>query len=542
MSNLIILLSSTDLGNTPEIVLAIYLLILLGLGIFGYLKSKGTEEDYYLAGRGQGLLVTSLTIMATFFSGVALLGFPGLVYEHGVSSMFLALNLPVAGAAVYLLGNGIRKLGQARGYVTPGDMIAGYYGGTGIRFVVAVLGILYVLPYIIIQIKAGGMLAQQLFGENMFDFGAAALSLVTLIYVLVGGMRSVAWTDVLQGILLLSGALLAGAAVVVSLGGVEPFFSKVAELDPKQLTMHDPKESKWNPWWILTFCLFGSLASIVQPAQWMRFYAAKSSKTLRQSAVIFAVVLPACFLFGVMLVGLVGRAVHPPIDPNLPLIDSTGSPLLFHPENLPEGLNKSDQIAVFMLSEQLPAMLGGLGVILVSIIMVAIMAASMSTADSNLHALGGVITRDFYDRINPNATEKQRAWVGRIVIIITTAIALGIVSLGENTNFGKGLLQTIAEFFFLAMAFSCQLVPSAIDILYIRKGTRIGAIAGMCTGGAVVLATFIFSSEEGIQYIKRLIDLGCLAVTFNVLVFVIVSKLTQRVDPSHIASFERDLS
>ena len=534
MSNLIILLSNTDLGNTPKIVLVIYLLILLGLGIFGYLKSKGTEEDYYLAGRGQGLLVTSLTIMATFFSGVALLGFPGLVYEHGVSSMFLALNLPVAGAAVYLLGNGIRKLGQARGYVTPGDMIAGYYGGTGIRFVVAVLGMLYVLPYIIIQIKAGGMLAEQLFpdSENMFDYGAATLSLVTLIYVLVGGMRSVAWTDVLQGLLLLSGALLAGVAVMVSLGGIEPFFSKVAELDPKQLTMHDPTESKWNPWWILTFCLFASLASIVQPAQWMRFYAAKSSKTLRQSAVIFAVVLPACFLFGVMLVGLVGRAVHPPIDPNLALTA----------ENLPEGLNKPDQIAVFMLSEQLPAMLGGLGVILVSIIMVAIMAASMSTADSNLHALGGVITRDFYDRINSNATEKQRAWVGRFVIIITTVIALSIVYRGENTESENGILQTIAQFFFLAMAFSCQLVPAAIDILYIRKGTRTGAIAGMCTGGAVVLATYLFSSEEGIQHIKRLIDLGCLAVTFNVIVFVIVSKLTRKVDPSHIKSFERDLS
>ena len=195
-----------------------------------------------------------------------------------------------------------------------------------------------------------------------------------------------------------------------------------------------------------------------------------------------------------------------------------------------------------MLSEQLPAMLGGLGVILISIIMVAIMAASMSTADSNLHALGGVITRDFYDRINPNATEKQRAWVGRIVIIITTAIALGIVSLGENTDCGKGLLQTIAEFFFLAMAFSCQLVPAAIDILYIRKGTRTGAIAGMCTGGAVVLVTYLFSSDEGIQHIKRLIDLGCLAVIFNVIVFIIVSIQTPRVKPSHIESFERDLS
>ena len=527
------ILSNADLGNTPTVVLVIYLIILFGLGVLGYIKSKGTEEDYYLAGRGQGLLVTSLTIMATFFSGVALLGFPGMVYENGVSAMFIALNLPVAGAAVYLLGNGIRKLGQSRGYVTPGDMIAGYYGGSGIRIVVAVLGMLYVLPYIIIQIKAGGGLAQQLFGEDMFEEGAAALSLVTLIYVLVGGMRSVAWTDVLQGILLLSGALLAGIAVIVSLGGIEPFFSKVSSLDAKQLTMHDPKESKWNPWWILTFCLFASLASIVQPAQWMRFYAAKSSKTLRQSALIFAIILPSCFLFGVMLVGLVGRAVHPPIDPNLGLVAS----------NLPEGLNKPSQIAVFMLGEQLPNMLGGLGIILVSVIMVAIMAASMSTADSNLHALGGVLTRDIYDRfINTSATEKERTRVGRIVIIVATAIALLIVSLGERTQFGEGILKEIMEFFFLAMAFSCQLVPPTIDILYIRKGTQKGAIAGMCTGAAVVLATYVFAESEGVNHLKRVIDLGCLAIIFNVVVFVIVSKITKKIEPSHIESFRRDLS
>ena len=533
MVNLNFFLSRADLGNTPYVVLIIYLIILMALGIFGYIRSKGTEEDYYLAGRGQGLLVTSLTIMATFFSGVALLGFPGMVYENGVSAMFIALNLPVAGAAVYLLGNGIRKLGQARGYVTPGDMIAGYYGGSCVRIVVAILGMLYVLPYIIIQIKAGGGLAQQLFGENMFNLGAAALSAVTLLYVLVGGMRSVAWTDVLQGILLLSGALLAGIAVIISLGGIEPFFSKVADLDAKQLTMHDPKESKWNPWWILTFCLFASLASIVQPAQWMRFYAAKSSKTLRQSAMIFAIILPSCFLFGVMLVGLVGRAVHPPIDPNLELVAS----------NLPEGLNKPSQIAVFMLGDQLPAMLGGLGIILVSVIMVAIMAASMSTADSNLHALGGVLTRDIYDKfINPSATEKQRTMVGRIVIVLATGLALLVVSLGENTEFGKGLLETIMQFFFLAMAFSCQLVPPAIDILYVRKGTRAGAIAGMCTGGAVVLATYLFSEKEATQYLKRIIDLGCLAIIFNVVVFTIVSTITKKVDPSHIERFKRDLS
>ncbi|MFP6872689.1 MAG: sodium:solute symporter family protein [Verrucomicrobiales bacterium] len=526
------LLAATDLGHAPYVVLVCYLLVLLGLGIVGYLRGKATEEDYYLAGRGQGLLVTSLTIMATFFSGVALLGFPGLVYEHGVSAMFLALNLPVAGAAVYLLGNGIRKLGKARGYVTPGDMIAGYYGGSTIRVVAAALGVFYVLPYIIIQIKAGGLLAQTLFGENMYNTGATALSVVTLVYVLVGGMRSVAWTDVLQGFLLLSGAVLAGIAVIASMGGPSAFFEQVAQLDPKQLTMHDPAQSKWNPWWILTFCMFASLASIVQPAQWMRFYAARSSQVLRRSAVIFAVVLPACFLFGVMLVGLGGRALHPPLDPSLPL----------GIENLPEGLGKADQIAVFMLREELPVMLGGLGIVLVSIIMVAIMAASMSTADSNLHALGGVLTRDVYDQYKPDASERERSWVGRIVIIATTALALLIVYLGEHSKFGEGLLKTIAQFFFLAMAFSCQLVPAAVDILYIRRGTRSGAIAGMITGAVVVLATLVFASNGAIQMIKRIIDLGCLAVTFNVLVFIVVSIYTRKPDPEHVAGFKRDLS
>ena len=219
-----------------------------------------------------------------------------------------------------------------------------------------------------------------------------------------------------------------------------------------------------------------------------------------------------------------------------------GVGLLYQESAEPKLLNVDDQIAIFMLRKELPVMLGGLGIVLVSIIMVAIMAASMSTADSNLHALGGVITRDVYDQCNPDASQKQRTWVGRIVIIVTTLLALLIVYMGENSKFGKGLLETIAQFFFLAMAFSCQLIPAAVDILYIRRGTRAGAITGMITGGAVVLATLFLTSNDTIQSIKRVIDLGGLALAFNVLVFILVSLFTSKPDPEHIAAFKRDLS
>ena len=78
------LLAALDMGITPHVVLTLYMVMLLAFGIIGYLKSKTSEEDYYLAGREQGVLVTSLTIMATMFSSAAMLGIPGLIYKDGV--------------------------------------------------------------------------------------------------------------------------------------------------------------------------------------------------------------------------------------------------------------------------------------------------------------------------------------------------------------------------------------------------------------------------------------------------------------------------
>ena len=106
------MVGAVDLGTTPHLVLALYLVVLVGIGVFGYVKGRQTEEDYYLAGRGQGVFVTVLTIMATMFSSAAMLGIPGMVYKDGAAFMLFALNLPLAGAAVYLLGSRISRIGR----------------------------------------------------------------------------------------------------------------------------------------------------------------------------------------------------------------------------------------------------------------------------------------------------------------------------------------------------------------------------------------------------------------------------------------------
>ncbi|MGB1718192.1 MAG: sodium:solute symporter family protein, partial [Candidatus Latescibacterota bacterium] len=227
-----------SLGSIPHVVLGLYLLLLLTFGLQGYRRRRNEhQDDYYLAGRSQGWLVTSLTIMATFFSSFALLGAPGMVYRDGVVFALFSLNVPVAGVAIYVLGTRIRRIGRENGYLTPADMISAHYGSpVALRLIVALIGLLYAVPYVVIQIQAGGILSEQLFpGRDTFETGASLLALITMLYIMVGGMRSVAWTDVVQGGLLVGGMLLAGTCAVAVLGGPGPFFKAVASLPPKSL-------------------------------------------------------------------------------------------------------------------------------------------------------------------------------------------------------------------------------------------------------------------------------------------------------------------
>lgn len=522
-------------------VLAIYLVVLLVLGAVGYLRSKKSEEDFYLAGRGQGIIVTVFTIMATMFSSAAILGIPGNVYTHGAAFLVFALNLPVAGAAIYIFGSRFMRIGRKRGYVTPGDMIAGYYGDSGIlRVLVALTGALYVLPYVIMQIKAGGILAQEMFPSEAevesgkmsaaYGWGMIALSVVTVFYVLVGGMRSVAWTDVMQGALLLFGMIVAGIAMIIAMGGVGGYFEKVREIPPDALRVPGPL-GKWTWSVLLTVIMYASVASIIQPSQWMRMYAAKDAKTLKRSAMIFATILPICFLFGSMLVALGGLALNPQVmgEDGLEAAAAVG---------------KADQIVPHMIGNQLPEVFGIVGVVLVAVIFVAILAASMSTADSNLHGFSAVFMRDVYERFfRPNASENEKAWGGRLAIIGMMALAMFVAYKMETT---KGLGDTIAGLMFTAIAFSCQLLPVVLDMLFVRKGTAAGAIAGIGSGILVVFCftpinQFVPLIKEKTDMIKTVVDIGFAGFTINVVVFTVVSALTKPLAREHVESMRRDM-
>ncbi len=516
-------------GYLPHIMLFAYLVMLLVIGIYGFKRGKASEEDYYLAGRDQGWLVSALTIMATFFSSFALLGAPGMVYRDGVVFALFALNVPLAGAMVYVLGSKIYKVGREKGYVTPADMICDHYGGkAAMRLLVALTGFLYAVPYVVMQIQAGGILAAKLFpGEHAFVNGAIILSLITMVYIMIGGMRSVAWTDVIQGFLLVFGMLVAGAATVAALGGISGFLEEVSQLPSSSLAVPGTT-GYWTPEMLFTVCFFASMGSMVQPAQWMRYYSARSTQTLRRSALIFSLVLTGCFLFGIMLVGLGGQVLYP--------IQFTETGVLPNPEvGVTSG--QFDQILVVVLGNHLPELLGGFGALLAALIMISIMAAAMSTADSNLHALSAILTRDIYDRfINPGSTQRTRTWIGRSIICLATVVSL-VVVIVSRTDEEINLVGMIAQLGLMAIAFSSQLLPIVFDMLYVKKGTREGAVAGLAVGLIVVFSLSpmfqIFTGAASgfdtlASTLKSIFDVGTWGLIANVLVFALLSALTKQ--------------
>ncbi|MBA2113794.1 sodium:solute symporter family protein [Bremerella alba] len=474
--------SASISGWIPFVVLVLYLMVLLVIGCIGYYLSKSGEEDYYLAGRGQGWMISSLTIMATFFSSFALLGAPGMVYREGVVFALVSLNVPIAGFCVYLLGSRIWLAGQKHGYVTQADMLCEHYNShLLLRPLITFVGVLFAIPYVIMQLKAGGELAAVLFADYAyaFEIGTIVLAAITALYIMIGGMRSVAWTDALQCLLLVLGMLLAGVAMVVSLGGLSGFRDAVAELPDSSKTV--PGNSGfWQLPMLFTVCLLMPIGGIIQPAQWMRFYAARDRDALKKSALIFIVLLTGCFMFGIMLVGLGGQALYP-----LQFNESGVQPA--------PGIESYDQILVVILKDHLPIMLGPtLGIAFASLAIVAIMAAAMSTADSNLHALSALITRDIYDRfIRPQAGENERVWVGRFVILAATSASLSFVLIANRPESTlSGFMEMIVDLALFAVAFSVQLLPMTIDVLFLRRGNGIAATAGLSAG---LLTAFLFT-------------------------------------------------
>ena len=214
-------------GPGAWVVVGIYLLSLVGIGMLSYrTRQENSLRDFYLAGRGFGFIVLLLTLYATQYSGNTVVGFPGKAYQSGFS-WIMSVHFATATVVFYLLfAPKLRAMARRKGFITPVDYLDDRFKSTGINVVAAVVMIVVLSNYLLAQLRAMGSTLEGLTEAQTeegrraaFVFGVIFLALIVVVYETLGGLRAVAWTDMIQGVVLLFGI---GMLLIISTVTVFP--------------------------------------------------------------------------------------------------------------------------------------------------------------------------------------------------------------------------------------------------------------------------------------------------------------------------------
>ena len=216
---------------------ALYWLYCLYWGFKGA-KSSKTSADYFLAGRSIGVWVFVLAATATSFSGWTFIGHPGKIFTDGLPyafASFYALTIPFTGV-LFLRRQWV--LGRAYKYITPGEMYSDYYGGDTIRLLTVLVAFLFSVPYLGVQLRASGDLFNILTdGLVSVEVGMFSLSAIVVVYVASGGLRSVAYVDCVQCILLALGIIILGCITIHFSGGWDGFKVGLSKIVTDAITL-----------------------------------------------------------------------------------------------------------------------------------------------------------------------------------------------------------------------------------------------------------------------------------------------------------------
>ncbi|NEQ67829.1 MAG: sodium:solute symporter family protein, partial [Symploca sp. SIO2D2] len=293
------------------LIIAIYLLSSLGLGLVGYRQQKNTPDDYFLADRKIGTIVLFFTLIATNFSSFFFLGFAGAGYRIGISYYpMMSLGSGLIALSFYVIGHRVWILGQEQGLITPSELIEYCCRSQTLKLIFLAVMVIFTLPYLALQpIGAGYLLENLTNGQIPYFAGASLLTLVIVFYVLMGGMKSVALTDVLQGILMFVLIIVALLTVAHNLGGISQANLTVHQLKPELFAREGVDNFFTKPKWF-SYMLLWFLCVPMFPQMFMRFYLPKTSNSLKASAVLYPVVTLIIFICPV-LIGMWGHIQFP---------------------------------------------------------------------------------------------------------------------------------------------------------------------------------------------------------------------------------------
>ncbi len=456
-----------------------YLLLTFGASLIGSGKKANNAEDYFLAGRSIGPIVLFFTFIATNFSAFFFLGFAGQGYKIGYAYyVMMAFGTAFAALSFYFIGYRVWQLGKKHKYITPPELIGEQSNSDTLRLLYMAVMVFFTVPYLALQpIGAGYILNELTNGAIPYFAGAAGLTLVIVAYIFIGGMKSVALTDVKQGLLMFILMFAALFTIANDLGGLQAANQKVMNLKPELFSRAGGGEYFSKPKWFSMMLLWICCVPML-PQLFMRFYISKDLKSLQTSTILYSLVPTILFICPVAI-GVMGHLSFP---------DLQGKAI--------------DQILPLMLGEHAPLWLAAL-------IMTGALAAFMSTLDSQLLALGTMLTRDVYARYFDQSISLQKeVAVGKMFIIAAALLGLLIAWNPPDTLFA------IAKQAFTGLA---VLFPCTVAILHWKQCNPTACIISIIVGEAMLLLTVLGILPSGFFFSCDLIVPIILACTLIIL-------------------------
>jgi sodium/proline symporter len=475
--------------------LVLYYVVVLAIGIWAMRLGAGEDlEGFLLGGRNVGPLVTALTLQSTSMSGYMFLGAGALSYTQGYWALWYAAG-DVGGGVLNLsfIGRRMRKLSQIMGSLTCIEYLENRYPSPATRLIAASLTVFLLAFYVLAQFIAGGKGMALVTGLS-YPLALFISLAIIIIYTFLGGYLAVAYTDFFQSLVMLVGVIWILGASVLHLGGLTEAHRQIAEIDPTLLSVWGRGLGFQGQWGVVlgAVAVF-SIGYMGWPHVVTRHMAMQKPQTARKAGG-YATLWNLLFVPSPYVVGVLAIVILPELsDPEL---------------------------AIFEVSRTLlPAAATG-------IVMAAIMAAIMSTADSLLLQTGSVASRDLYERfLNPNASERQMVFVSRGLVLAIGVVGYFVSLFQPPTVFGVVIFATSVLGSAFAPAFFCA--------VWWKKANTPGAIASMVVGAATSVAWEVLGFVN-----TTTVHPMAAGIASSGVAIVVVSLLTARTAPvaPHILS------
>ena len=424
-----------------------YLLSLVMIVYFANKSQKGhTMSDFYLANRDMNFGVLFLTLYATQYSGNTVIGYSGKIYRSGfIVLLSVTFMIGVIGG-LCLIAPKLFQLGKKYNFLTIGDFVQKRFQYKKLTICITIISIIALLNYIFTNLKASGYIIQLVSGGLIsFNWGIIIISVIMLTYELLGGMRSIAWTDVIQGCILLLGIVLVFLVFLNYSGGIINLGQQLQEIKPM---LWDPPTFKEKMQW-MSLLITVAIGIPLYPHMIQRIFASQSEKTLKKSFQLM-VFMPFLTTLLILLISLSA------------LID------------FPHLTRQESDTAILLVLNNLVQNFLSIKIIFIVFILSAI-AAIMSTIDSALLSISSLFSNDIYNRLSDyQVSQKTLLKVGKIASIVVMSLAV-LLSIQ--------LPETIWFLFQLKLELLCQIAPAIFLGLHFKsihkKSVLIGCLIGI---------------------------------------------------------------